>query len=689
MPPTQDSNETASQRLQESIAANDEIIRAGTTIDETYRREWKKYREWVAKQDILRNGPPWLTRLNVDYYFSRNVVDRRGGVGTIRRIVSALQLFADKFEHVGKGFKVESEIVKKALETQKTKQAQRTLARSAQRDPHKGLKDRMPVDDQLTLLRYIYSARSDWAAASLSFNWGIQGAVRGASNRKLTLCDLNMSFGFGPVERGENAKALLLVIRKGPIHKDRHDTDHQVGAWRHKHFELCSVLSTAMSVVWYLVQHQDSIHFKYDKREKKAEWWGIPFLDWEKYSDTANAFKEIYEKTGVENSKLTHLRTTALQTLGFFDLAPHQTNSHTNHIIDKKHDSAYGPVATRDTLKVSSGFNRDEVYFVPRTEIELPHDTNYYAKRILPALSTWQQQQASKDGDTSSAGRQFVTEMIPWFIRIIVQDGVFLIKDFPNHAISKLLLDKIPQYEIFAMEARKNVEVALEHFPVDSLKALNDDAREAFDAIRADYTTSKEAQRVQFAELRGRMSRVESSLGGLHDLLQRQNQQIQQILHNQQQQRDAAPAATSARNEAAQDAVVRRPPSARNGPNGRRMIGNGNEYLGTLPRLPNFDKQMPRTLPELVYMWNNLQLGRYVNANKGGWPQPLRLGYSRRLYLIRAVEFTAEANNESFEEAKDRLEAERKALGQTLSQFLTTLKTQDNSIQPRNRRKKS
>jgi hypothetical protein len=48
------------------------------------------------------------------------------------------------------------------------------------------------------MMDYIYHKQNDWGPASLNFTWGQNGAVRGASNHKLTLCDLNLSYGFGP-----------------------------------------------------------------------------------------------------------------------------------------------------------------------------------------------------------------------------------------------------------------------------------------------------------------------------------------------------------------------------------------------------------------------------------------------------------------------------------------------------------
>jgi hypothetical protein len=95
---------------------------------------------------------------------------------------------------------------------------------------------------------------------------------------------MNLSHGFGPEKDGLLARALLLVMRKGDIHKDRHDKDKQVCAWRHKNYVLCSVFATAARVIWTLRKRGDSIHFYQPNKRARAEWWNTPLIDWEEYS---------------------------------------------------------------------------------------------------------------------------------------------------------------------------------------------------------------------------------------------------------------------------------------------------------------------------------------------------------------------------------------------------------------------
>jgi hypothetical protein len=228
---------------------------------------------------------PFLTRLNVDHYFSRVVSCRQGCTNTIRRVLNALNWYATHREHVGANpaFVGTSPVVEEAIRTQGIFN---TLSGGTGRpgsDPHMGLKDILPESERVRIMDYIYGNRNDWGPASVNWTWGINGAVRGASNRKITLCDLNMSYGFGPERNGPLSRALLLILRKGALHKDRHETDKQVCCWRHQNYKLCSVFSTAAYVIWSLTQNPD-VSFLHMNTNERAPWWDIPLIDWDQYA---------------------------------------------------------------------------------------------------------------------------------------------------------------------------------------------------------------------------------------------------------------------------------------------------------------------------------------------------------------------------------------------------------------------
>jgi hypothetical protein len=266
--------------------ANRATIRLHTTCDASYTCEYTKFVKWVKNQPTLATQEePFLTRTNVDHYFSRVVSCRFGCLNSINRVVNALDWHAKNKEHVGKDppFLCKSVAVTSALVTQAVFNNAGGGTGHRGSDPHLGLKDILPRSDFIRIMKYIYSVRNDWGPASISFTWGMNGAIRGASNRVLKYADINISSSFGPGREGEDTRAILLVHRKGLLHKDKHTTDKQVCVWRHVDYVLCSVLSTALHVIFSLMQNPDISFFHFD-RDERADWWDTPLIDWEDYS---------------------------------------------------------------------------------------------------------------------------------------------------------------------------------------------------------------------------------------------------------------------------------------------------------------------------------------------------------------------------------------------------------------------
>jgi hypothetical protein len=188
-------------------------------------------------------------------------------------------------------------------------------------------------------MKYIYAKRThDWQNISVAHTSGNNCAARGASSRKFEAADLNLSRGFGPERSGPLSCALMLVLRKGDVHKERRDTDQQICAWRHRDYRLCSMFSLSLSLI-YKLSRDDSINFLHEDKYEKASWWKIPIVDYEKWGEQASPMRQIYEATGVIASKITHDRTHALQYGGAEGLMPYQLHSMSKHMTEKFHRS--------------------------------------------------------------------------------------------------------------------------------------------------------------------------------------------------------------------------------------------------------------------------------------------------------------------------------------------------------------
>ena len=81
----------------------------------------------------------------------------------------------------------------------------------------------------------------------------------------------------------------------------------------------------------------------------------------------------------------------------------------------------------------------DSPYFVPRALLALPYDIEFYVQKLVPNIGRWQAEHASPLGDKSTAATKFLHHIIPFFVLTIVQDGIYFVKEFPNHPISNLL----------------------------------------------------------------------------------------------------------------------------------------------------------------------------------------------------------------------------------------------------------
>ena len=274
-------------------AANLATIVALTTCDSSYTNEYNRFVAWVQSEPDLGpdEGGSLLTRDNIDHYFTRVIASRTGVPNTINRIVASLEWYAWNRDHVGAtpAFIVKSPLVKQAQVTQKAFNIASGGTANPGSDPHKGLKDILPLSSRILFMRHIYRDRRDWGPASVNFNWGHQGAIRGASSNKMGFCDLNVSFGFGPME-GEPATGL--VARRGPVHKDRHETDKQVFVWRHKNYLLCSVFATAAYVIQKITENP-TLNFLHPNKNERASWWDIPLIDWNNYNGECATYCEL------------------------------------------------------------------------------------------------------------------------------------------------------------------------------------------------------------------------------------------------------------------------------------------------------------------------------------------------------------------------------------------------------------
>ena len=87
-----------------------------------------------------------------------------------------------------------------------------------------------------------------------------------------------------------------------------------------------------------------------------------------------------------------------------------------------------------------AGFSKDDAYYVPRATLTIPNRSwASITKHLLPNIDAWRDQAEAPAGDKSTCAKTFLYQMLPWFVEVLVQDGVFFIKEFPQHPVSNFL----------------------------------------------------------------------------------------------------------------------------------------------------------------------------------------------------------------------------------------------------------
>jgi hypothetical protein len=274
--------------MNSELSALSDAARLAATTNGKYTNAYQRFCRWVDDQPDVDNDDEgrYITRTNVDAYFARAVPLFAGNSNTIMTHKWALEWYAYHREYVGSDleFLVESVVVQEGLNTQqlcRKNAGPDAIGSNPSADPHAGLKDGISEEDQLTIMEYIYSKRNDDGPAAFSHAWGWNGAVRTASSSELLLSDINFSNVFGPDDSGSRGRCVLLVLRKGNVHKDRHESDLQVGTWRHKTPKLCPIFATAKQVISELQQLQQSVNFLHENKKEKERcpWWNIKIIN--------------------------------------------------------------------------------------------------------------------------------------------------------------------------------------------------------------------------------------------------------------------------------------------------------------------------------------------------------------------------------------------------------------------------
>jgi hypothetical protein len=352
------------------------------------------------------------------------------------------------------------------------------------------------------------------------------------------------------------------------------------------------------------------------------------------FEEHKSAYAQIYRDAGVTSCKKTHDRTIAVQNLGQFIANPFQISSLTKHIVNSKLSSAYQAEADRETSAVQAGFEKVEEWFVPEANLELPCAINQLEDHLLPELKNWRNQSKGRYGDKSPCCKNFLEETIPFLVEVVVQCGVFFIKDFPGHPFSELL-KQFPGYELWAASAREQCKVMLETRLPRQIDQLNAEARGAFQRL----SSRIDGLQQQVATLVAQNEKLVDALTQVIDRGEPRQEQPQPQPQPPQPQPQPQPQQPR--------------PQQQQFSNFFRQANDG--------RKPVMSRNLPSSFATVVYEWrvNDLESFRHATSKSKCWGTELAQRFSKRMFLIDTL--SKKHESQTLEEAAKNEDDKRAA----------------------------
>ena len=503
-------------------AASRNAARAGQQADSSYRYNWERYKRFVNKkraEGVIPAGPKYLTRRNVDFFFQEFVAQMTVEPKTAARIRPALQFYADRLEWILEPFEVDSTDVRSGLSSQVVTYINNEIGRRI--DPHSNLPSTMLSDEDHTngLHTMLSKNYPQWQSLGSSWTIGMNSFVRCDTFLKLRLPNIilnkthglklpdgsiepmiafilnagDMKGGGGGPRGGRSKKALEIAREKAKkSNKKKSSNDDEeggyssskkkrmTGLWRHKEWLRCGTGMLATSL-FTLLYHERRLNFFDDDPERQPLWWKKKI--WGQWKDTrvaGTAYSRLLRECNISWGKVIHMRSAGIEyasSQGELDGGTVGTMSkHQGSKLEKVYMTELFP----SVLRVMSGIKKDDVYYVPRTVLKLPWTPETVTTYIFPKVHLWRTQFTAPNGDHSLAAQNFLDEALPYLAKVVVQDGIYWLRDYPSHEVSKLLLNTMPpEYERWAAGARQEIDTLLSNKQSVLTSDLNDAAKAA------------------------------------------------------------------------------------------------------------------------------------------------------------------------------------------------------------------
>lgn len=529
-------------------------------VDPTYDREIANYKQWVEQQGLpLQNGK-YLTNIYVDLYFSEVQQTRLVTANTGRRVVSALQHYADTVEYAGAAerFDVDSPTVKAMLVCQKQNKTRHEL--QITKDYHVKLPVKnLTYNEKSQIVRYVLQSNKPYWSDFLT-TWNACNAMfcRVDTMRKIKLSDIFIDFGHSvagvkqdPTYEFDNR--MIGLILRPHIHKERAEKTRVIGAYRHKDPYMCFTGSLAMNLFVFFHEQQD-INFHdenynimngitsetmrcRDTNYIEPKWSKIELIrTWRNHGAANASYTQVLDANNLKWEKVTHMRKSGIESASAAGLDAQSIGTMSKHQSERgssKMNTVYVTELFPPVLLWAAGYDKNDInsYNNPRTRLQLPIiDNDDVLHAIFPKLEQWKAEQRDENGDNRECAEHFVNVVLPFLAMVVIQDGIYWIHDYPQSLPSRLLQERMravfPGYIRWAHEARQEIIRQAQSVGQVQVETLNATAQRAFNMMVSKMEVLQEKQSHQ-----QRQQQQEQSIQR-----QWQQQQQQHQVHHQQQQ---------------------------------------------------------------------------------------------------------------------------------------------------------
>ena len=162
----------------------------------------------------------------------------------------------------------------------------------------------------------------------------------------------------------------------------------------------------------------------------------------------------------------------------------------------------YQPEVTAPLLNRLSGHEdhiKKERWNVSRTKIGTPIPLSDLVKLLFPKYLVWKDQASNtRVGDSTNCASNFLDVTLPLLCIVLVQDGVFFIRSFPNHWVSNYLCQKVPNFSHWCTVKKEEIEILDRNKVVDNknlfniaVQDMNNQIFEGINQIRKDFSEHK------------------------------------------------------------------------------------------------------------------------------------------------------------------------------------------------------